>query len=90
MTATIDLLNKALQQKRAAAWAREFNLDRSTFSQAQKKGRLSPLLAGNIAVELGEDPEHWIAVAALEAAENDKDSMLLDRLLARIKEHGKY
>lgn len=36
-----------------------------------------PRAAGNIAMKLGEDPEHWIAVAALEAA---PDSELLARL----------
>lgn len=85
MTSTRELLDRALATKHAAAWAREFNLDRSTFSQAQKKGRLSPLLAGNLAIELGEEPEHWIAVAALEAADNDKDAALLARLRDRAK-----
>lgn len=85
MHATMDLLAKALTEKHASAWARDFNLDRSTFSQAKKHGRLSPMLAGNIAIELGEDPEHWIAIAALEAAQNDKDMALLTRLKERHK-----
>ena len=85
MQATMDLLAKALDRKHASAWARDFNLDRSTFSQAKKHGRLSPMLAGNIAIELGEDPEHWIAIAALEAAQNDKDLALLTRLKERHK-----
>lgn len=33
-------------------------------------------------MELGEDPEHWVAVAALEA---EKDSELLARLKSRVK-----
>ena len=85
MTATIELLNKALERQHASAWARTFNIDRSTFSQAKKQGRLSPLLAGNIAMELGEDPEHWIAIAALEQAETGKDQDLLARFKARAK-----
>ena len=77
MGTTIELFEKALSKQSAAAWARQFNLDRSTFSHVKKQGRLSPVLAGNFAIELGESPEHWIAVAALEA---EKESPLLDRL----------
>lgn len=47
---------------------------------AKKQGRLSPALAGNFAMELGEDLEHWMAIAALEA---EKDSELLARLKKR-------
>jgi hypothetical protein len=77
MAQTIELLNKALKTQHASAWAREFNIDRSTLSQAKRVGRLSPALAGNLAIELGENAEHWIAVAAIEA---EKDSPLLERL----------
>lgn len=77
MTKTIELLDKALHIKRASDWAKAFNIDRSTLSQAKKVGRLSPVLAGNLAIELGENAEHWMAIAAMEA---EKDSPLLERL----------
>lgn len=77
MQKTMELFSKALEIKHASAWARDFNITPETFSMAKKQGRLSPLLAGNFAIELGEDPEHWIAVAALEAA---PESELLTRL----------
>jgi len=77
MQTTMELFEKALQVQRAAAWARDLNLTRSAFSQAKKQQRLSPVLAGNIAIKLGESPEHWIAVAALEA---EPESTLLQRL----------
>lgn len=80
MHTTMDLFDKALEIKHAAAWARDLNVTRAAFSMAKKHGRLSPVLAGNFAIELGENPEHWIAVAALEA---EKDSELLTRLKAR-------
>lgn len=80
MTNTMQLFEKALSVKHAAAWARDLNLTRATFSMAKKQGRLSPVLAGNFAMELGEDPEHWVAIAALEA---EKDSELLARLKKR-------
>ncbi len=79
MANTMDLLGQALQKQRAAAWARELNLTESALTQAKKRGRLSPVLAGSIAMKLGENPEHWIAVAALEA---EPESELLTRLLA--------
>ena len=81
MGTTIELFEKALEKQSAAAWARQFNLDRSTFSHVKKQGRLSPVLAGNFAIELGENPEHWISVAALEAADDTE-------LLARLKAHA--
>ena len=77
MQTTMTLFEKALEIKHASAWARDFNITPEAFSMAKKKGRLSPVLAGSIAIELGEDPEHWIAVAALEA---EKDNPLLKRL----------
>ncbi|MGA0569843.1 hypothetical protein ACO2Q9_03885 [Variovorax sp. VNK109] len=82
MPTTMDLFGKALEVKHAAAWARDFNITPETFSMAKKQGRLSPVLAGNIALELGEDPEHWVAIAALEA---QKPSELLARLQSRAK-----
>lgn len=79
MPNTMDLLQKALSMKRAAHWCDELNVDVSTISKAKQRGRLSPVLAGNLAMKLGENPEHWIAVAALEA---EPESELLTRLLA--------
>jgi hypothetical protein len=46
---------------------------------AKRNKRLNRVLAGNFAMKLGENPEHWIAVAALEA---EPESELLTRLLA--------
>ena len=77
MESTMQLLSKALSVQRAADWVNEMNLSKSAFSMAQKRGRLSPVIAGNLAIKLGENPEHWIAVAALEA---EPESELLERL----------
>jgi hypothetical protein len=77
MQNTMELLNKALTFQKAARWCETLNLDPSVISQARRRGNLSPALAGNLAIELGEDAEHWIAVAAIEA---EKPSPLLDRL----------
>lgn len=77
MHSTMALWQKALTVKHQAAWARTMNVTPAAFSMATKTGRLSPVLAGNIAIELGEDPMQWVAIAALEA---EKESPLLARL----------
>ncbi|MBO9679258.1 MAG: hypothetical protein J7556_13540 [Acidovorax sp.] len=83
MPQTMDLYAKALEKMHAAAWAREFNITPGALSHAVKQGRLSPLLAGNFAIELGEDPDKWMAIAAVEAEQ--KESPLLSRLKQRSK-----
>lgn len=77
MQETRQLLSKALDLKSASAWARELEITPAAFTNAKARGRLSPSLAGNLAMKLGENPEHWIAVAALEA---EPESTLLQRL----------
>lgn len=77
MKTTMDLFAAALAKQNANQWANDLNITRQTFSMAKKKQRLSPVLAGNIAMKLGENPEHWVAVAALEA---EPESELLARL----------
>lgn len=77
MPKTIELLNKALEKKTASEWARLFNIVPSTITNARTKGKLSPALAGNFAIELGEDAEHWMLAANLE---NEREALLMDRL----------
>ncbi len=67
MPSTMVLLERALAVKRAAVWARELNLTDSALTQAKKRGRLSPTLAGTLAEQLHEDALKWTAVAAIEA-----------------------
>lgn len=67
MRTTAELLTKALDLKKAAAWCRELNLTEGALSHAKKKGRLSPSVAGFLAIEIGEDPILWAAIAATEA-----------------------
>jgi hypothetical protein len=77
---TKELITKALRKQSASEWARTYNTLPSTMTEAKRTGRLSPILAGNLAIDLGEDPKHWMAVAALE---NKRESTLKKRL----KEH---
>lgn len=77
MTQTLELLAKALEKKTISDWARSFNVSPSAITNARARGRLSPVFAGNLAIELGESPEHWMAIAAMEA---EPESPLLQRL----------
>jgi len=81
MQSTMDLFERALSVQRAADWAREFNLTRGALSIAKRQRRLSPTLAGNFAMKLGENPTKWIALAALEA---EPESSYKSALLAEI------
>lgn len=69
MDTTMDLLNKAMDRIPSdAEYCRRLGISRTTFAVARVRGRLTPVVAGALAAEIGEDPEHWTAVAALEAA----------------------
>lgn len=77
MVGSLELMEKALEKRSASDWARAFGITSATFTNAKARGHLSPALAGSLAIELGEDAEHWIAVAAIES---EKDSPLVQRL----------
>lgn len=81
MPTTMALLQKALSVKHAAAWARQLNVTEAAFTQAKKRGRLSPTMAGSIAEELHEDAARWVAVAAIEA---EPESPLKNQLLKKL------
>jgi len=83
MQTTKSLLERALQVAPAPVWTKKLNLSQDAISVAKHHERLSPVLAGGLALELGEDPEHWIAVAALENTRPSKSRDELMRRLAR-------
>lgn len=83
MENTIELLSRALEKQTVSQWARTFNIGPSAITNARARGRLSPVLAGNFAIKLGESPEHWIAIAALEA---EAETPLLTTLKLSFKE----
>lgn len=65
---TLELLDKALAENPSPkSWCDKLKVARSALNTARIRGRLSPALAGGLAIELGEDARQWIAVAALEA-----------------------
>lgn len=67
MQTTSELLSAALTQKTAAQWSRELGLNRLALNVAKQREKLSPSIAGALALSLGEEPEKWIVIAALEA-----------------------
>ncbi len=81
MNRSIQILEKALEKKTATEWAKTLNITPETFSMAKKQGRVSPVLAGNLAIELGEDVAEWMMTAALESERKDE---LLSRLKSRV------
>lgn len=74
---TIDLLNRALKKHPAKFWCDRYSITQSTLSTEKGRGRLSPAIAGNLAIDLGEDARHWMAIAAMEA---DRKGPMYDRL----------
>ena len=80
MQSTMNLLNDALTVKPAPQWHEELNLSRNALHTAKARGHLSPAIAGALADKLGEDPQKWIVIAALES---EKDSACKDSMLKR-------
>ena len=84
MNTTKDLLDRALKMQPARRWCERYNLSDQYLSDSKKRGHLSPALAGNIAIDLGEDAKHWIVVAALE---NERENEINKRLRKRLLEN---
>lgn len=82
MQTTLSLLDKALEIKPAAEWARQIGVPRAIFTTAKARGNLSPIVAGEVAAELGEDPQKWMVIAVLETS---KDSACKTKLMKRLK-----
>lgn len=84
MVHSLDLLDKALTVKKAARWCDSLNITKGAISQAKKRGRLSPTLAANIAIDMGADPIFWAAIAAAEA---EPEGPLKDRMVQSLERH---
>lgn len=81
---TLELLERALAINPSPKhWCDELKVARSALNVARLRGRLSPALAGGLAMKLNENPTQWVAIAALEA---EPKSALTDQLKARFRE----
>lgn len=81
MQSTINLLDAALKKHPAQYWHEKLKINRNALHNARMRGHISPAIAGALAEEMGEDPEKWMVIAALES---DKDSACKSRMIARI------
>jgi plasmid maintenance system antidote protein VapI len=86
MKTTIELLDTALtrlniSERRLSV---RIGLSPSNLSVARNRRSLSPVAAGQIAELLGEDVQHWIAVAALELQPRSRVTDHLRRVLHAI------
>lgn len=82
MHTTKDLLAQALTQHPVSYWHKRLNLNKNTLYVAKARGQLSPAIASQIAIELGENWEKWTIIAA---AEGEKDSACRDALIRQVQ-----
>ena len=88
MNSTMQLLDKAIKQAQAEdppvserAFSKRIGLSHAALSVARSRNRLSPIAAGQIAAQIGEDVEHWMALAAIEAQKKSRVTERLRRLI---------
>jgi hypothetical protein len=81
MQTTMNLLASAEEVKDLSAWAKTLGLSKRLLYTSKYREHLSPAVAGALAEELGQDPDQWIVVAALES---ERDSACKDRMVKRM------
>lgn len=86
MQSTMNLLERALDRASASEWARRIGVHRNALTNARSAGHLTPVLAGSLALELGEDPRDWITQAVIEG---EKDSPAKRALCKRLRHREK-
>lgn len=82
MRTTLDLLRRVLEEQTNVSLALKLHVYSSAFSKARERGPLSPILAGQVACQLGEDVVYWTAIAALEA---ERPGPARDKLIRAIR-----
>jgi hypothetical protein len=92
MESTIQLLDKALSSVRQTdpkaserSFSKQLGLSPAALSVARHRGNLSPIAAGQVALLLGENVEHWMAVAAIEAEPKSRATEQLRRMLTTVR-----
>lgn len=82
MESTMQLLRQALAiNPKQYFWCEQLSISKHSIAVAKNRGRLSPVIAGNLAKLLGEDVTHWIAVAAMEAEPDTPSKKRLENSL---------
>ena len=82
MQTTMHLLDKALSiEPNMTELCRKISTANSAIRVARHNGRLTPVIAGNLAEFVGEDVTHWIAIAAIESAPDTPSKRRLESSL---------
>lgn len=87
MQNTMKLLDTALAIQPAPYWHEKLKLSRNALHTAKTRGHLSPAIAGALAEEMGQDPDAWIVIAALES---ERDSACKARMLKRMTKSHRF
>ena len=85
MHTTMALLEKALAVHNMTEWTQKLSLSKNAISEAKRSGHLTPVLAGNLAIELEGDPEHWMALAVIEGEKDSPAKARLARLMQKVR-----
>lgn len=88
MDRSITLLERAMEGTIYAELAPQIGVGISALANSKRVGHLSPLLAGQLAVFLNENIEHWMAVAAIECAKKGKARTMLEKQLRAVTSAG--
>ncbi len=88
MQSTMTLLDKALLIAPMPVWTKKFQLSRNAISTAKHSGKLTPVLAGNFALELGEDPALWVTQAVIEGEKDSPAKRILQKKLETMLARG--
>jgi hypothetical protein len=78
----MDLLALAQAKGNVNAMSLQLGLSAEALRTARHRGRLSPVAAGCLAIELDKDPVKWIVIAALET---ERESIARSRMLEHFK-----
>ena len=83
MHTTLDLADEAIAKTGLSerALCRQLGVAPTNISMARRRGNMSPLLAGQLAETLGQNVEHWMAIAVLESTPKSRTSERLARAI---------
>ena len=85
MQTTLELLARATEIKTIPQWTAELGLSQKALYTAKDRGHLTPVMAGLIALELGEDAPTWMQTAVIEGEKDSPAKRLLERKLRSLK-----
>lgn len=85
MQTTMNLLERAIAVAPIPTWTAKLKLSRDAIATAKHRGKLSPVIAGGLALELNEDPQKWMTLAIIEGEKPSAAKDLLVKQLRKIQ-----